>query len=661
MRKLVLPPAAPGRRDRRRPVTRRGGPISGRREEVSALGSIVGRLWAGGLLVGVLLAGGVGVDLYGGIQQQRTIDQLTQVVQPLQVANTQLRSGFSQCQTWYLGYRLTHQGGYLAGYSTCSADSQVTINTTLRVARLAWPDLVPLIRSQQRAADAWFGMADRAAIFTRRAGNAMLTSGAVNSSDAFFAANAKTQQQIDQARNADARAGQQSLARQIRYGGLFIGVVVVSLVMGVAVVVRSAKRLDRAAQEQARLRVLAREAGIRIRANLRADDVIREAITTLERDLGCGMVYIHLMTDGRLGMPQTYQGGPPIDLYDQLPDGTREWAEAVLRQRLVIADLRHSEGLTMPPAMSRVLLSCGYVSGLQLAVGSSDEPLGVIVALRSEQGRPWRPVQIDAIESIVADLGRGLKHAQMYEAEGELVERFRALDKTKTDFIATVSHELRTPLTSITGFVEILRAREAGPLSPDQQRMLDTIDRNASRLRSLIEDVLTMSKIETGAFKTVMRPVRLAEVVSAAVAAMSPTADKGALMLTSDVSDPALVVSGDEDQLDRVMMNLLSNAVKFTPPGGRVTVSANRDNGTALVRVADTGIGIPDKDKKDLFKRFFRASNAVRAAVPGSGLGLSIVRAIIANHGGDLDFQSREGGGTTVTIRLPLVGSKQAQ
>jgi signal transduction histidine kinase len=192
-------------------------------------------------------------------------------------------------------------------------------------------------------------------------------------------------------------------------------------------------------------------------------------------------------------------------------------------------------------------------------------------------------------------------------------------------------------------------------------RMLDTIDRNAARLRSLIEDVLTMSKIETGAFKTVMRPVRLAEVVSSAVAALSPIADKGALTLTSDESDPALVVSGDEDQLDRAMMNLLSNAVKFTPPGGRVTVSANRENGTAVVRVADTGIGIPDKDKKDLFNRFFRASNAVRAAVPGTGLGLSIVRAIIANHGGDLDFQSREGGGTTVTIRLPLEENKQAR
>jgi signal transduction histidine kinase len=635
--------------------------MPGHRDGVSALGPIVGRLRTGGLIVGVLLAGGVGVALSGGIQQQHTIDELTQVVQPLQLANTELRSGFSQCQTWYLGYRLTRQGDYLGGYSTCSAGFQVTINAALRLTRRAWPALVPLIQSQQRAADTWFGLANRAAVVTRRAGNAMLTSGAVNSSVTFFTVNARTQQQINHARNADARAGQHSLASEIRYGGLFIGVVAVSMLVGVTVVVRSANRLDRAAQEQTRLRELAREAGIRIRANLRADDVIREAITTLRRDLGCDMVYVHLLADGRLGLPETYQGGPRIDLYGQLPEGTSEWAERVFRQRLVVADLRQDDGLTMPTAMSQPLVARRYVSGLVLAVGSRDEPLGVLVALRGEAGSPWRPVEIDAIDWIVADLGRGLRHAQMYEAEGELVERLKSLDKAKTDFIATVSHELRTPLTSITGFVEILRTHDAGHVSAVQQRILDTIDRNATRLRNLIEDVLTMSKIETGAFKTATRPVLLADVVSSAVAAMSPAADKGELTVTSEVSDPALVVTGDEGQLDRVMMNLLSNAVKFTPPGGRVTVTAGSDDGTAVVRVADTGIGIPEKDKQDLFNRFFRASNAVSAAVPGSGLGLSIVRTIIANHGGDLDLQSREGAGTTVTIRLPLEGKEPAR
>jgi signal transduction histidine kinase len=213
---------------------------------------------------------------------------------------------------------------------------------------------------------------------------------------------------------------------------------------------------------------------------------------------------------------------------------------------------------------------------------------------------------------------------------------------------------LRTPLTSIAGYVEVLRDGDPGPVNATQGQILETIDRNAARLRTLIEDVLTLSKVETGAFKTVMQPVSLAEVISSAVAAVSPAANKGNVDIRAELVDPGLMVNGDEGQLDRVLMNLLSNSVKFTPPGGRVTVAAFRDGPMAVVRVADTGIGIPEKDKKNLFNRFFRGSNAVRAALPGTGLGLSIVRTIVANHGGDFDVQSQEGRGTTVTLQLPL-------
>ncbi len=120
------------------------------------------------------------------------------------------------------------------------------------------------------------------------------------------------------------------------------------------------------------------------------------------------------------------------------------------------------------------------------------------------------------------------------------------------------------------------------------------------------------------------------------------------------------MVSGDAHQLDRVMMNLLSNAVKFTPPGGTVTVTATCDDGWAIVRVCDTGIGIPAADRKGLFSRFYRASNALARSFPGTGLGLSISRTIITAHGGDVDVQSQEGAGTTVTVRLPLQMARKA-
>jgi signal transduction histidine kinase len=130
------------------------------------------------------------------------------------------------------------------------------------------------------------------------------------------------------------------------------------------------------------------------------------------------------------------------------------------------------------------------------------------------------------------------------------------------------------------------------------------------------------------------------------------------LTLTTALPSESLMVSGDASQLARVLMNLLSNAVKFTPAGGQVAVTAEAAGGWAVVSVADTGIGIPDADKKDLFTRFFRASNATQQAIPGTGLGLAIIQTIIAGHGGELDLQSHEGAGTAITVRLPLAESR---
>jgi signal transduction histidine kinase len=201
----------------------------------------------------------------------------------------------------------------------------------------------------------------------------------------------------------------------------------------------------------------------------------------------------------------------------------------------------------------------------------------------------------------------------------------------------------------------MLRDLHPGPLTPAQDQMLETVDRNAARLRHLIEDVLTLSKIEAGTFKTVMQPVDLADIVAAAVAALRPAADAKGLALHCGRPGEGLVVSGDPGQLDRLLMNLLSNAVKFTPEGGRIQIGAAAQGAQAVLTVADTGIGIPDRDQKELFSRFFRASNAVDRSIPGTGLGLAIVRTIVDNHGGELKVTSREGKGTTVTARLPLL------
>ncbi|MFF5292093.1 sensor histidine kinase [Paractinoplanes globisporus] len=236
--------------------------------------------------------------------------------------------------------------------------------------------------------------------------------------------------------------------------------------------------------------------------------------------------------------------------------------------------------------------------------------------------------------------------------EDELMARMRALDAAKTDFMATVSHELRTPLTSISGYVELLRDAEPDELSDAQRRMLEVIARNARRLRELIEDILTLSRIESGGFRSEPGEVDLAQVVERAITEIGPVAAKASVGLHAEVRGP-LPLRGDGVQLDRVLANLLGNAVKFTPAAGTVTVRAAHDAGEAVLVVADTGMGIPESEQKALFVRFFRATNAIRRAVPGTGLGLAICRKIVDNHGGTIAVASAENMGTTVTVRLP--------
>lgn len=422
---------------------------------------------------------------------------------------------------------------------------------------------------------------------------------------------------------------------------------------------------QRQAQEYARLRTVAREAGNRIRASLSAQEVIREAVATIEQSLDSDIAYMHLVEDGKVGPPVGHEQNWPFpdDVLSGLDDlrlsRMLEYFKELLCNgtSLVFKDIRGEERMLIPRPIRESLLRVGVVSHITTPFGAGQELSGLISAHRLRPGRPWTAAEIDAFESIAADIGRGLHHARLYEAENRLVGDLKALDRARTDFLATVSHDLSTPLTSIAGYVELLEEEEAGSLTAKQKEMLSTIQRNAALLQSLIEDILMMSKIELGVAPRKRALVDLAAAVPAMVRAIRPVAEAGQVTVVAECCEHSLIVDGDTSQLDRVMMNLLSNGVKFTPTGGTVTMTTARDGPWVIIRVADTGIGIPEQDLKNLFNRFFRASNAVERSVPGTGLGLSLSQAIIVDHGGELEVESQEGIGTTMTIRLPQAGT----
>jgi PAS domain S-box-containing protein len=240
--------------------------------------------------------------------------------------------------------------------------------------------------------------------------------------------------------------------------------------------------------------------------------------------------------------------------------------------------------------------------------------------------------------------------------EREQNAELRTLDRMKDEFVALVSHELRTPLTSIRGYVELLAEGEAGDLSPDQQHFLAVVARNADRLHSLVGDLLFMAQLEAGRITLERGPVDLGEVAAEAVETGRPLADGKGIAL-SLAAEPDVALEADRGRIGQVLDNFVSNAVKFTSPGGAVDVRVATEAGRAVVEVRDTGMGIPADEQAQLFERFFRSSTARKSAIQGTGLGLTISKAIVEAHGGEIAFTSVEGAGTTFRIELPLAAA----
>ena len=411
-------------------------------------------------------------------------------------------------------------------------------------------------------------------------------------------------------------------------------------------------------RERARLLAEVHEASVRIREHLRAEAIIHEAVTAIHEHLAVDFVWVGTVAGERLtlaaGDPEA--GGQLADFVGYFPPDSVGWIRDVYRHRSSyrVQDLHGAQAEDIPAEIRKILLSQRATSLLLTPFGAGQELLGCLILLRIGTGPGWTQPEIEAVESLATDIGRGLEHARLYEGEERLVAELKSLDQAKASFLASASHDLRTPLTSIISYAELLSDDVNGPVGADRARMLEGVDRNARRLKTMIEDMLTISKIELGAFTSRLRPLDLISLVPDAADVIRLSAETGGVAFGVSCPDQEITVDGDPEQLDRVLVNLLSNAVKYTPRGGSVALTVERAGDSAVLTVADTGIGIPEEDQGSLFTRFFRASNAVEAAIPGSGLGLSIVHTIVANHHGELSVESGVGRGTTVTVRIPL-------
>ncbi|MEP7084029.1 MAG: HAMP domain-containing sensor histidine kinase, partial [Betaproteobacteria bacterium] len=268
----------------------------------------------------------------------------------------------------------------------------------------------------------------------------------------------------------------------------------------------------------------------------------------------------------------------------------------------------------------------------------------------------------DEIEALAEEFNR--MAAQLADYTGSLerkvaekTDELELANRHKREFLANMSHELRTPLNAIIGFSEVLREEMFGNLNPKQKEYSADIHSSGLHLLSLINDILDLSKVEAGRMELDLSTVDVPAVLGNVLLLIRDRAQQGKIKLDLQVQPGIAPIEADERKLKQIALNLASNAVKFTPPGGSVTMSAAQDENGTTIEVADTGIGIAAEDAPKVFVEFEQIRTSGAARYEGTGLGLTLSRALVLLHQGTITLHSKPGVGSTFTVWLPRSAS----
>lgn len=277
------------------------------------------------------------------------------------------------------------------------------------------------------------------------------------------------------------------------------------------------------------------------------------------------------------------------------------------------------------------------------------QPISVPCRLQPDQEAPARHLQVSCAPFLD---GRG--HLMGALAVFDDVTAWRRLDEIKNEFVSTVAHEIASPLASVLGQLQNLRQGLAGPLTEQQERLLDRAQARLQGIVNLSRDLLDLSRIEAeGNHRT--EEVRLNPLLEEVLDMLGPQAAAKGQTLEGDIQPDLRPVAGVGRELGEVFTNLVSNAIKYTPQGGKISLSARQEGDKAVVRVADNGFGMSAEHLPHIFKRFYRIKDSNTREIVGTGLGLPIVKRLVEAHGGKVEVQSQPGQGSSFTVTLPTL------
>ena len=296
-------------------------------------------------------------------------------------------------------------------------------------------------------------------------------------------------------------------------------------------------------------------------------------------------------------------------------------------------------------AVTAFMSDLNIASVMFVPLGAGGDTFGILVLARRPEDPRWTRLETTSVLDIGRDLGAAILNARAFETKSQLIEDLQSLDAYKSQLIATVSHELKNPLTAIMGHLELLSTLDDLPSAT--QASVAAMDRGAHRLTGLVDDLLLLARVDSGAHRT-LTSVDLGQLASRAVDRLVREEDAPTVRL---LAPGGVIVQGNHDELKRLVAALLDNAARYG--GGRVEVTLRSWGKDIVLEVTDHGIGIAVEEQGLIFNEFFRSADPVVTDIMGSGLGLSIAGRIAERHGGRIDVVSTPGSGSTFTLTLP--------
>jgi signal transduction histidine kinase/CheY-like chemotaxis protein len=282
-------------------------------------------------------------------------------------------------------------------------------------------------------------------------------------------------------------------------------------------------------------------------------------------------------------------------------------------------------------------------------IRSQDGPIGALLVAREPAAPHYQQSDLELLAILSGQAGIAISNARLFAQIQRSYDEMKKLSHMKSEFINIAAHELRTPLAILMGYASILAEEANG----ETRERLDIVVRNAMRLRAIIDDMLNLRHLERGELLYNPETLRVGEVLQTVVADLLPLARDKGLIVEVAVRDNLPAVSADRQKLEAIIANLFSNAIKFTRPGGRIELSAERQNDSIVLHVADTGVGIPPDALERIFEPFFQVEESLTREQGGLGLGLTIAKSMAERCGGCIQVESVLGKGSRFSLILP--------